>query len=315
MNFRIVTIDAFTSRAFTGNPCAVLPEAEGLGAEHMQLIAREANQPETSFVLRSRQADFKVCYFTPTRRIPFAGHPTIATAFLLALDGRIAPPAGSGSAGDRPAGSSSAATTQVRFEFDIGVLPVEVQFDPAGRPARAIMSQPSPEFGPELGPEEIAPGFNLALEDFLPGVPAQVVSTGVPFLIVPVRGLDVLEKVEMQRPALRGILERARAAAAFMFALEGFDPQADTHARLLDPDGTMEDPFTGSASGCMGAFIVRRGLKPGPLFRLEQGHLVGRPGQGLLEVLGDSKTISSIKLSGSAVKTTEGTILLESEDT
>jgi trans-2,3-dihydro-3-hydroxyanthranilate isomerase len=319
MSHRIVTIDAFTSRPFTGNPCAIVPEADGLSDEQMQSIAREANQPETSFVMSSQRADFRVCYFTTTKRIPFAGHPTIATAFLLALDGRIAPPSGRGSgvAGASAAGVPAGGTrsTRVEFEFDIGVLPVEVEFGPEDRPVRAIMSQPRPSFGAQLTAGELAEGFTLAAEDFLPGFPAQVVSTGVPFLIAPVRGLDVLKRVEMERPALRRILERVQAAAVFMFALGGFAPEADTHARLLDPDGSMEDPFTGSASGCMGAYIVRHGLKPGPTFRLEQGHLVGRPGQGLLEILGDSKAISGIKLSGSAVKTTEGTILLGSEDT
>jgi trans-2,3-dihydro-3-hydroxyanthranilate isomerase len=302
MDYRIVTIDAFTSSPFSGNPCAVVPEADGLSEEQMQLIARETNQPETSFVLGSREADFKVCYFTTTRRIPFAGHPTIATAFLLALDGRIVPPQARGMA-------------EVRFEFDIGVLPVLVEFGPRGRPLRAIMSQPSPTFGAELGTEEVAAGFSLEAEDFLPGVPCQVVSTGVPFLMAPVRSLDVLKRAEMERPPLRELLARTGAAAVFMFALEGFAPEADTHARLFDPDGTMEDPFTGSASGCMGAYIVRHGLRPGPTFRLEQGHLLGRPGQGILEVLGDSRRISGIKLSGSAVKTTEGTITIRSEDT
>jgi trans-2,3-dihydro-3-hydroxyanthranilate isomerase len=308
MNFRIVTIDAFTSTPFTGNPCAVLPEAEGLSERQMQLIARETNQPETSFVLPSAKGDFKVCYFTPRSRIPFAGHPTIATAFLLALEGRIRPDHHADA--DGPTGIA-----RVSFEFDVGVLPVEVRFDPAGRPVRAIMSQRRPVFGMKLGAQEVAGCFGLVAGDLLTDVPSQVVDTGVPFLIVPARGLEVLRKVEMDRPRLRGLLRKAEAAAAFMFCLEGFEPDADTHARLLDPDGTMEDPFTGSASGCMGAFIVHHGLKPGPSFRLEQGHLVGRPGQGLLEVIGDRQAISGIKLSGSAVKTMEGTIFIETEDT
>jgi trans-2,3-dihydro-3-hydroxyanthranilate isomerase len=310
MSFRIVTIDAFTSIPFSGNPCAVLPEAAGLSDAQMQIVARESNQPETSFVLPSTRGDFKVCYFTPRSRIPFAGHPTIATAFLLALDGRIRP----GRGGAAPTGGDRGAAT-VSFEFDIGVLPVEVRFDGAGRPEQALMSQPAPTFGAELGAREVAECFNLAAADLRREVPSQVVSTGVPFLVVPAVSLEVLKRVEMDRPRLRKLLQRAGAAGVFMFSLGGFAPEADTHARLLDPDGAMEDPFTGSASGCMGAFIVHHGLKAGPLLRLEQGHLVGRPGYGLLEVVGDSAAISGIKLSGPAVKTTEGTILIESEDT
>lgn len=91
MNYRLAFVDAFTSEPFSGNPCAVVPQAEGLTEQQMLLIAKESNQPETSFVLASEQGTFRVCYFTPQHRIPFAGHPTIATGFLLAQDGRISP--------------------------------------------------------------------------------------------------------------------------------------------------------------------------------------------------------------------------------
>jgi trans-2,3-dihydro-3-hydroxyanthranilate isomerase len=190
-----------------------------------------------------------------------------------------------------------------------------VRFDGTGRPEEAVMSQPAPTFGAELEAGEVARCFSLAPADLRPDASPQVVSTGVPFLIVPAASLDALKRVEMDRPRLRGLLKEAGAAGAFMFSLQGFSPEVDTHARLLDPDGTMEDPFTGSASGCMGAFVVHHGLRPGPFLRLEQGHLVGRPGYGLLEIIGTKAAISGIKLSGPAVKTTEGTILIESEDT
>ena len=135
MKYRIAYVDTFTEIPFNGNPCAVVPQAEGLTEQQMQLIARESNQPETSFVLGSGEADFRVCYFTPRHRIPFAGHPTIATGFLLALDGRI------------PTGNP----TVVRFQFDIGILPVEVYFDEGAAPTRVVMSQAEPVFGEEFG--------------------------------------------------------------------------------------------------------------------------------------------------------------------
>ena len=91
MSHRVVYVDAFTTKPFAGNPCAVVLEAGDLSEEQMLLIARETNQPETSFVSTSQEADFRVAYFTTRQRIPFAGHPTIATAFLLALEGAIRP--------------------------------------------------------------------------------------------------------------------------------------------------------------------------------------------------------------------------------
>ena len=293
MSHRVFYVDAFTTKPFAGNPCAVVLEAGDLNEEQMLLIARETNQPETSFVSASRQADFRVAYFTPRQRIPFAGHPTIATAFLLALEGAIRPA--------RPA--------VAKFQFDIGVLPVEVHFAADGRPERAVMTQAAAVFSSLHEAAEVAPCLGLAESDLLPGLPAQVVSTGVPFLMVPARDLEVLKKAQMDRPRLRELLVRAEVPAAFLFCLQGFDPGSDTHARFFDPNGTMEDPFTGSAAGGMGAYIVRHGLKSGPLLNIEQGHLLGRPGHGVLEVRGSGEDIKTIKLSGSAVKTLEGTIL------
>jgi len=293
MSHRVVYVDAFTTKPFTGNPCAVVLEAGDLSEGEMLLIARETNQPETSFVSTSKEADFRVAYFTTRQRIPFAGHPTIATAFLLALEGAIRP--------GRPA--------VVKFQFDIGVLPVEVHFTVDGRPEHAVMTQATPVFSSLHEAAAVAPCLGLAETDLLPGLPAQVVSTGVPFLMVPARDLDVLRKAEMDRPRLRALLAAAKVSAAFLFCLQGFDPGSDTHARFFDPDGTMEDPFTGSAAGGMGAYIVRHGLKSGPLLNIEQGHLLGRPGHGQLEVRGSGENIQGIKLSGSAVKTLEGTIL------
>jgi len=305
MGHRVVFLDAFTETAFSGNPCAVLPEAAGLSDERMQRIAKEVNQPETSFVLPSALADFKVAYFTTRQRIPFAGHPTIATAFLLALDGAIRP---AGPAGEKaPAGTSARAVVQ--FEFDIGVLPVEVHFTPQGQPVHVVMNQAAPVFGSRHEAAEVAPCLGLHEKQLLPGLPAQVVSTGVAFLVVPARDLESLKQVQMDRPRLRQLLSRAGAAGVFLFCLQGFDSGSDTHARLLDPDGTMEDPFTGSASGCMGAFIVRHGLKGPGVLHIEQGHLLGRPGHGRLEVRGSPDKIEAIRLSGPAVKTLEGTIL------
>jgi trans-2,3-dihydro-3-hydroxyanthranilate isomerase len=297
MSHRVVYVDAFTTRPFEGNPCAVVLAAEDLSEEQMLAIARETNQPETSFVSRSKEADFRVAYFTPRQRIPFAGHPTIATAFLLALEGDI-----------RPAGAPGQPAV-VKFQFDIGVLPVEVHFASDGRPQRAVMTQAAPVFSARVPAAEAAPGLGLAEVDLLPGVTPQVVSTGVPFLMVPARDLEVLKKARMDRPRLAALLAGLKAPAAFLFCLRGFDPAADTHARFLDPSGAMEDPFTGSAAGAMGAYLVRYGLKSGPLLHIEQGHLLGRPGQGQLEVRGSGQNIQGIKLGGSAVKTLEGTIL------
>lgn len=292
--YRVVYVDAFTEVPFAGNPCAVLPDAQGLSDEEMQAIAREANLSETAFVFPSEQANFRVRYFTPRAEIPFAGHPTIATVFLLADDGRI---------------PLEEPVTHVRLEFPIGVLPAEVEVR-NGVPRRVVMTQRRPTFGAVFPAEEVAPCLGLEAGSLRDDCPSQVVDTGVPFLLVPLRDLDALGRVRMDRPALQSLCRRAGVDAAFAFCLGGFSPEADTHARLLDPQSTHEDPFTGSASGAMAAYVVRHGLNLGPRLVAEQGHFVGRPGLGTLEVVGTREDVQAVRLAGAAVRVLEGEFLL-----
>jgi trans-2,3-dihydro-3-hydroxyanthranilate isomerase len=293
MKYRIVYLDAFTSQPFCGNPCAVLPEAGSLSAEQMQQVARETNLSETAFVLPSDKADVRVRYFMPHREIPFAGHPTIATAFMLAQEGR--------GPADRP-------VSRLDFEFSIGVLPVEVHWDDSGVPVRAVMTQQAPSFGAQVDPAALAESFDLQPDEFLNGLPAQVVGTGVPFLMVPVRTLGALRQARMQRSRLAAALAPLGVAAAYLFCPEGIDADADAHGRLLAPGNAFEDPYTGSAVGALGAFMVRHGQHPGPRIVVEQGHLIGRPGKGAVEIGGSAAGIFSVKVGGCAVRTLEGHI-------
>lgn len=292
--YKVVYLDAFTTVPFAGNPCAVLPDATGLTDKQMQDIARETNLSETSFVLPSKQADFCVRYFTPQMELPFAGHPTIATSFMLAQDGMI---------------PLQEPVTRITLEFKIGILPVDIDVQD-GQPMCAVMTQPPPTFGLQFTVEETAPCFGLAVSDLRSDCQPQVVSTGVSFLIVSARDVEVLGKVRMDRDTLAELCKKADVQAAFMFSIGGFDSKADTHARLFSPYGTAEDPFTGSASGAMGAYVVYHRLRPGPKLVAEQGHFVGRPGQGILDIGGTPNEITSVRLSGPAVKTLEGIIFV-----
>ena len=292
--YRIAYVDAFTREPLKGNPCAILPNASGLTDEEMQAIARETNLSETSFVFPSTQADFRVRYFTPREEISFAGHPTIATAYLLAQEGLI------------PLREPS---TIIQLEFKVGVLPVEL-FSREGRVKRIVMTQKKPTFGPTFSREEVCRCFNLTPSDLRAECLPQVVSTGLPFLIVPVKDLSILEKVQINRDALSRLCQKADVSDAFMFCLEGFAPETDTHARLLDPFGASEDPFTGSASGAMGAYVFHYGLKNKRVLRAEQGHFVKRPGYATIELVGPPDDIETVKVGGEAAKVLEGVIYL-----
>jgi trans-2,3-dihydro-3-hydroxyanthranilate isomerase len=292
---RVITLDAFTTKPFAGNPCAVVPDASGLTEEQMQIIARETNLPETAFVLPSEKANFRVRYFTPRYEINFAGHPTIATSFMLGLEKMV---------------PLKEPVTTITLEFNIGVLPVDIHME-NGQVTRAVMTQQLPTFGKQFSAEEVAPCFNLAVADLRDDCLPQVVGTGVEFLMVPAKNLDVLGKVKMDRDRLAALLQNVNLNAAFMFSIGGFSHDADTHARLFDPKGTFEDPYTGSAAGAMGSYIVRYGLKKGPILHAEQGNFVGRPGLGILEIKSEGDKILGVRLGGAAVKVMDGWVILE----
>lgn len=284
-------VDAFTTTPFEGNPCAVFPEAEGLETAEMQELAKETNLSETSFVFPSTQADFKVRYFTPRDEIPFAGHPTIATAFLLAQQGFA---------------QLSGASTVLRFEFNIGVLPVQILRSPDGGVEQVGMQQQPPEFRQTIPAAKLAPLLSLEVDDFIEGVPGQVVSTGVPFLMIPLKSVRSVKAADMDRPRLLELLTSLGVDAMLVFAPQGYTSEGDTFARLLDPKGAGEDPYTGSATGCMGSFLYHHGIIERQSLICEQGHLLGRPGSGRLELEGTPEHISAVHLFGSAATSLRG---------
>jgi trans-2,3-dihydro-3-hydroxyanthranilate isomerase len=259
----------------------------------MQQIAMETNLSETAFVFRSAKAGVRVRYFMPRKEIPFAGHPTIATAMMLVQEGMI---------------SVQQPKVVIDFEFNIGILPVAVHLDGAGKPLKAIMTQQKPSFTHVVEAEDVTGCVGIAKEDLLDGAPLQVVSTGVPFLMVPVRGMAVLKKARLDHARFQSLVKRVGVDAAYMFCLEGVEKDVDAHGRLLSSMPGSEDPFTGSAVGCMGAYVVQYGLLPRRELTVEQGHLIGRPGKGTIAVSGSAGSIQSVKVGGCAVKTLEGVI-------
>ncbi|MES4791825.1 MAG: hypothetical protein C4321_01510 [Chloroflexota bacterium] len=178
--YQIKIIDAFTTRPYTGNPCGVITRADGLSEEQMQQIARELNASETAFVFPSRRAKFRVRFFTPTKEIPLTGHPTIATMHALVEEGRI---------------DLSGGPVRVTQELNIGLLPVDIYLDEE-RNIRVVMTQARPEFGRRLDRNVIAEGLGIAPSDICSDSPVQVVSTGTPQAMVPVRSLEVLRRLK-----------------------------------------------------------------------------------------------------------------------
>lgn len=290
-----IQVDAFTSVPLQGNPCAVVFDADGLAPETMLAIAREMNLPETAFVLRSERADVRARYFTPAEEIPLAGHPTIATLYALVETGRLAPGDG---------------VTTVQLELEAGVI--EVELDVAGGHARRVtMSQLAPRFGAIYEAGGVLPAFRLPAEAALPGVPLQTVSTGTPQLMAPLSDHEALRRAEIDLPAYRELMAGGDFSSVHLFCLQGFTAAGQTSARHLGvPPDVFEDPFTGSATGGMAAYLWHHRLLEEPRFVAEQGHWMGRPGQATVEVVGPPEAIRTVRVGGQAVAVAWGELRL-----
>lgn len=294
--FPFMQVDAFTNHPLGGNPCAIVFDADTLDDATMLAIAREMNLSETAFVVRSAVADVGARYFTPAEEIPLAGHPTVATVFALFESGRL-----------RLAGDH----TTIALELKVGPIRVDVQAS-HGLVHTVTMSQKQPQFLATFPADKVLPIFGLAAGDALPGVPIQVVSTGTPQLMLPLRDHAALRRATIADAAAYA---RFRGAAEFfsphLFCLGGATPAGQTFARHFGtPPDTSEDPFTGSATGGMAAYLWRYRLIAQPRFVAEQGHWMQRPGQAQVEVVGTPDAIETVRVGGGAVTVLRGELAL-----
>ena len=294
--YRFVQVDVFTRRPFGGNQLAVFTDARGLADAEMQTIALEMNYSESTFVLPPEDpaADARVRIFTPTQELPFAGHPTVGTAFVLARGQQI----GAG---------------ELALQLGIGTLRVRVDAGD-GRFGEARMEQPLPRFWPaEAGRATLAGMIGLDADDIADDAPVELGSAGVPFLYVPVRSLDAVRRARGDAVAMTRWFAGRDHPAVYLFSLETESPEASAHARMLSllPGAEVrEDPATGSASGPFGAYLVRHGLaRPGELL-LEQGYEMRRPSQIEVRIDVDGGEVSRVQVGGGVVLVAEGELIV-----
>ncbi|UOA28064.1 PhzF family phenazine biosynthesis protein [Pseudosulfitobacter sp. DSM 107133] len=276
MTYEFDWVDAFTDRAFGGNGCAVVHQGAGLGSETCMAYVRETSLVECTFTGPSKVADVRVRYFLASREIPFAGHPTVATVAAMRARGMIA---------DGP----------LVLETGAGLVPVNVQGN------HVTMTQVAPQFGGFADPALVAAVGGLTADDIVS--PPQQVSTGLPFVITVLKDRATLERVQLNLQALADLAAAQGTdidmMEPFWCTLEGFTPAGDTAARsLMAPPSPSEDPFTGSATGAMAAYLWGQGLIETPTFTAEQGHGMGRPGQAHVRVLGPRNAITGVEVAG-----------------
>ncbi|MEY4527280.1 MAG: putative isomerase [Nitrospirota bacterium] len=293
--------DVFTSEPFGGNPVAVFPDADGLSDDQLQQIAREMNLSETVFVFppTDKAAVVRLRIFTPTQELPFAGHPVIGTFYLLAQLGLV-PLTGS--------------VTRLLYECNIGLFPVELR-GTAKEIEHVVMSQPKPEFLDRVEDEEHF--YKLALSLGLPKYavaeaksPIEVVSTGLPVLILPIRTLTAIRSIRPDPSAITDLCGRFGANGIMVFTTVTVEPDSTVHTRMFAPAiGILEDPATGSASGALGAYLVHHRIidaKPTAEIVSEQGYEMDRPSRILIQVDSTDSVIQEVKVGGECVMVVEG---------
>jgi trans-2,3-dihydro-3-hydroxyanthranilate isomerase len=284
--------DVFSAKALEGNSLAVFFDGRGLSDAEMQSIAREMNLSETTFILpgdaaTERERGVRVRIFTVQEELPFAGHPTLGTAFALR-------------------GESGA--KEIVLDLNVGKVPVKFE-DVPGQPAFGEMTQIDPVFGALHEREAVARATGLRSEDFDPSLPIQTVSTGLPYTVAPLRSLAVIQRLSLNTSLATEYLERTGGKFFYFVARETVDPAARLHARMLFYNG--EDPATGSAGGCAAAWMLAHGVtQPDERVLIEQGIEMRRPSRIFVRAARNDDKVVNVRVGGNAIEVMRGEVFL-----
>ncbi|NJL02536.1 MAG: PhzF family phenazine biosynthesis protein [Spirulinaceae cyanobacterium SM2_1_0] len=263
LDFHIV--DVFATRQYSGNQLAVFWNTGALSTDEMQAIAREVNYSETTFVLsdQPRNGGYDTRIFTPRCELPFAGHPVLGTAFVLQMQ------------------QPQLAEVPILLNLPVGVIPVRKKHDPEFGDLFWMQQNPA-IFQAELPATTLASVLSLTLDDLDLRVPIQEVSTGLPFIIVPLKTRAALQAARLNRDAYSALIAQTEAQSILIFAPEAYTTVSDLSVRVFaEAVGIAEDPATGSANGCLAAYLARHRYfgTTSVDVRVEQGYEIERPSQ------------------------------------
>ncbi len=299
MKYNYYTCDVFTDQRFGGNQLAVLPEASGLNDKQMQQIAREFNFSESTFVLPADEGSTrKVQIFTPTREVPFAGHPNIGTAFVLATAGEF------GEIGE---------STEVVFEEKAGLVRISIRKSDQGAISCELKAPQVFSLGKELPAEMVAEALCLSASEIVTDIHSPIVaSVGLPFLMVELRDRSVLQKAGINPIGFERIADQGVMPDIHLYVRS--DDEFDIRARMFAPlDGVPEDPATGSANCALAGLLAHYHESTSGHFewRIAQGVEMGRP--SLLQARAEktANKVLSTWIGGSCVLVSEGHIYID----
>ena len=297
-NYEFVQVDAFTKTPLAGNPLAVFTDAHGLSDDEMQALAREMNLSETTFIFpREPQIEaregIKVRIFTITEELPFAGHPTLGTSlYLNALRGPL---------------------EEIVLDLKVGKVPV--RFTPDSNSAKSDrvdgkvfgeMRQRDPEFGQTFSREEVAGAVGIDPDEIASEWPCQVVSTGLPFAIVPFRNLKALSTF---KPDIGRALSFLEGTDGRFFYFISPESEEKMRARMFFYGG--EDPATGSAAGCAASWMAKYGIaKSDQKMVIWQGVEAGRPSEIFVRASSEGDRVTNVRVGGYAAEVLRGTVTL-----
>lgn len=283
-------VDVFSSRPLEGNQLAVFPDARGLQDAEMQALAREMNLAETTFVLPrppaiEKKQGIEVRIFTVAEELPFAGHPTLGTAFVLRKDKQ----------------------REVALGLKVGRIPV--RFEMVDDRLFGEMRQRDPVMGSFHDKSAVAAAAGLEPDATDPDLPVQTVSTGMPFAVVPLRSLTVMRELSPSWKRMAEYLAPTDAKFLYFVTRETMDPQARLHARMIFYNG--EDPATGSAAGCCAAWMVAHGVaRADERVLIEQGLEIQRPSRIFVRAGRTGNEIVNVRVGGNVVPVMRGEVTL-----
>ena len=292
MDHEFFIVDVFAEEKYAGNQLGVFRNAGDISDTEMQRIAKEMNYSETTFILtdEKREGGYDVRIFTPEEELPFAGHPTLGTAFVIQQE------------------ILKDSVDKIVLNLKVGQIPVSFSYDDANQPDVLWMKQKPPVFGREIEKEPLARSLNLEGSAVEERFPIQEVSTGIPFLIVPLKSLAHLKKAKVDFERFLRSVERIEAKAPLVFCPEARDERNDLSVRVfVDYYGIPEDPATGSANGCLAGYLAyHRYFGQNRIeVRVEQGYEIGRP--SLLYLKAEEKTDAvDVFVGGKAIMVAKG---------
>jgi trans-2,3-dihydro-3-hydroxyanthranilate isomerase len=295
-------VDVFAENPLEGNALAIFCDARGLSAEEMQALARETNLSETTFIIPrapeiERERGIQVRIFLTSGEVPFAGHPTLGTASWLYWNHAV-----------------FRGADEIMLELGVGTIPV--RFTPPRHGEQGVfgtMKQKDPTFGEIRSSKEerdaLAAVLNLTANDLDPDLPAQVVSTGLVFCVVPLKSLEAAARLWISPQAARAYLDRLGAHFFYCITRAHSNSGADWHARMQFDTG--EDPATGSASGCAISYLVRHGVVPGgQTIVIEQGIEILRPSRIHASATIENNSVSKVFVGGRTIPVASGRFFL-----